>query len=271
MAKQPKKVLLEPDKSHDTEPMSTPSDEQHAALGSRKMNKPAHSGYTTEEPENKLVAVPTSPQSDSSLPNIITGDAVVEDTPSPQPEAREIPAYNGPYGRGETVPEVRDVKTNIPTGAIWWLGGGLILANAIVGGSFQPIIKKVWSKPEAQGPQAKTNTSQAFELAGTILFLIILATIARINPGMTRPIVVFLIGVWMVWLVFTIPTIQKEGIQTMFGQLFGQNTTPTSSSSGTPQKSALGHGKSPPPSGGSYELGYRGVTNTRTYSNFIGV
>lgn len=249
--------------SQNTEPMTSVSSEQHAALGARKISSGSHGGYTTGEEQNQLVAVPTSPQSDSPLPtiDIQTPSGDVDGIPSPNPEAPKE-ARPTPNPLKEKGPQIEHQQPSYGTGGntIALLGFLLIGANLFVGGSMHSLGQKLFNKPEGVGP-SKTKEGQALlmQTLGEVAFVILLITLVRIFPNLNRPIVIFLLGVWLVWIIFVLPdaikNFQNQGLLAMLGITGSKDTT----ASGPPQKSAPGHGKTGPPKGGSYyEQGYRG-------------
>lgn len=265
----PKKVKLEKDTSHDTEPESTVSGEQHANLGKRKMSSSKPSPGDTEPEHLAVVQVPTSPEPDSALPNLsdeqpVTGnfrelpDWQTPSFTSERPKRFKPGFEEVPYKPGAEIPSLH--KPTIPTNTIMLLGFTLILANLFVGGNLTSLGTKVLNKPEGVGP-TKTKEGQALlmQFLGEVAFVLVLVTLSRIFPNMTRPIVIFLLGVWLVWIIFILPdaikNFQNQGLLAMLGITGSKDTT----ASGTPQKSAPGHRKTGPPKGGSYyEQGYRG-------------
>ncbi len=264
------KVELKKDTSHDTEPHKSVSEEQHAALGARAKASESKPNPGDTEPEHlAVVQVPTSPEPDAALPSLsddegpVTGNfRELPDWQTPSFGVEKPSSFNPNFKEeaNKPGPEVERVrKVGFPKNTIMVLGITLVLANVFVGGNFRNLGVKVMNKPEGQGPQ-KTPQGQAvfFEFLGGIGFVVLLTVLGNIFPNAQRPIVIFLLAVWMVWIIFVLPdaikNIQTQGLP----YLLGLTGSKTNSTSGTPQKSAPGHEKSRTPSGGSYEMGYRG-------------
>lgn len=158
----------------------------------------------------------------------------------PRPTAPRGPA--GPAGpRGAAGP----MGPSGPTGAsgggggsgiglIWALGGGLIVANLFFGDNSASLVSKLINKPDQQSAQAPQNPGAAvFPLLGEMIFLVILATLARFSDTARQLILTFLIGLWLLWLMFKFPAVYKAGIAGTVGQLFSQGAMSSQDTSGT--------------------------------------
>ncbi len=184
----------------------------------------------------------TGPEADKSLPEItsdpdrseLQGTPLPKDTFTKKQKAEKPEIAPG----GGNVPKSKSTGFNLPSlpdapkipvaNSSRWiliLGGSLLLANLLVGGQLKSAANKLWNKPEGQGPQANTGVN-GWEIAGEGFFILILKVLADVFPPMTQPILLFIIALWLVWIVFVLPSAYKKGLSGIFGPLLPGNTDP---------------------------------------------
>lgn len=135
-------------------------------------------------------------------------------------------SYRYPSGKGLSVPRPWLVIV---------LGGGLIIANLFTQDNFAPVAAAVTKKPHAQKMrQPLTPKGTWLSVVGELIFLVILATIARTSATASKFVIGFLVSIWLVWLVFAFPNIAKnKGLAGTVGQIFPSVDSSSKSSSKT--------------------------------------
>lgn len=187
------------------------------AHGMRPASQPAPNTTGTPAPASVPVPAPQVP---------------VKPAPKPKPPAQPAERVEPPPGNA---PAPRGGGGSGGNGLILGLGVGLIVVNAVFGNNSGSLLSSIWYKPDQQSATPPQNN--LFPIIGEIIFLVILAMLARFSDTSRQLVLTFLIGLWLLWLMFRFPAVYKAGIAGTVGQFFSQgpmSSSGTSSSTSQP-------------------------------------